>query len=127
MTKLVFGKAEGPAGMSEKDARLNKKWHGHVTAVTVSVDYRRLGLATRLMDILELVTDKQCVFHSLTLRSNIYSYDGWFVDLFVRASNIAIDMYTKLGYVTYRRVLNYYQDEGARREDGLGISLHCFS
>jgi len=47
--------------MSEKDARLHKKWHGHVTAVTVNVDYRRLGLATKLMDILELVTEKQYV------------------------------------------------------------------
>jgi N-terminal acetyltransferase B complex catalytic subunit len=45
--------------MTEKEARLSKKWHGHVTAVTVNVDYRRLGLATKLMDILELVTDKQ--------------------------------------------------------------------
>eukprot|EP01127_Copromyxa_protea_P001868 TRINITY_DN11777_c0_g1_i1.p1 TRINITY_DN11777_c0_g1~~TRINITY_DN11777_c0_g1_i1.p1 ORF type:complete len:193 (-),score=22.81 TRINITY_DN11777_c0_g1_i1:13-570(-) len=103
----IFGKAEGPAGYSEQEARLHQKWHGHVTAVTVNADYRRLGLATDLMDILELVTDKH--------------YDGWFVDLFVRASNIAIDMYTKLGYVTYRRVLDYYQDEGGKREDGLDM------
>jgi N-terminal acetyltransferase B complex catalytic subunit len=44
------------------------------------------------------------------------SYDGWFVDLFVRASNVAIKMYEKLGYVVYRRVKDYYQDE-----DGLGM------
>jgi hypothetical protein len=38
-----------------------------------------------------------------------YSYKGYFVDLFVRKSNdVAVDLYTKLGYVTYRTVLEYY-------------------
>lgn len=32
-------------------------------------------------------------------------HDGFFVDLFVRKSNdVAVDMYTKLGYVKYREV-----------------------
>lgn len=36
-------------------------------------------------------------------------YNAYFVDLFVRASNIlAINMYEKFGYVKYRRVLDYY-------------------
>lgn len=55
----VFGKAEGPKGMSETNAKKLKKWHGHVTAVTIPPDYRRLGLASRLMDVLELVTEEQ--------------------------------------------------------------------
>ena len=45
---LVMGKAEGPGD----------QWHGHVTALTVSPDYRRLGLALTLMKFLEDVSDK---------------------------------------------------------------------
>lgn len=43
-----MGKAEG----------MNENWHGHVTALTVSPDYRRLGLATTLMEFLEDVSEK---------------------------------------------------------------------
>lgn len=35
-------------------------WHGHVTALTVSPDYRRLGLAALLMNFLEDVSEKYC-------------------------------------------------------------------
>ncbi|KAI9208749.1 acyl-CoA N-acyltransferase [Polychytrium aggregatum] len=81
----IMGKAEG----------LNKLWHGHVTALTVSPEFRRLGLADGLMKILEEVSEK--------------IYNTYFVDLFVRSSNsVAIDMYTKFGYTVYRRVLSYY-------------------
>lgn len=84
----VMGKAEGKGQL----------WHGHVTAVTVSPQYRRLGLAKQLMDTLESTS------------SNIYN--AYFVDLFVRQSNtLAISMYTQLGYTTYRRVLDYYCGE----------------
>ena len=39
-------------------------------------------------------------------------YDGYFVDLFVRVSNVlAINMYKKLGYSVYRQVLGYYSGE----------------
>ena len=42
---------------------------------------------------------------------------AYFVDLFVRVSNkVAIDMYEKLGYVVYRRVLEYYSGD----EDAFG-------
>jgi N-terminal acetyltransferase B complex catalytic subunit len=44
----VLGKAEGEG----------KLWHGHVTAVTVAPECRRLGLATKLMHILEETTEK---------------------------------------------------------------------
>ena len=41
------------------------------------------------------------------------TYCGYFVDLFVRVSNsLAITMYEKLGYIVYRRVLEYYSGEG---------------
>lgn len=80
--------------MGKSEGR-EQNWHGHVTAVTVAPEYRRLGLGARLMSFLERVSDaKQCLF----------------VDLFVRQSNkVAHTMYGKLGYVVYRRVLQYYQ------------------
>lgn len=86
----VMGKAEG----------MMENWHGHVTALSVSPDYRRLGLAATLMKFLEDVSEKKRCF---------------FVDLFVRVSNqIAINMYHQLGYIVYRTVLEYYSgDENA--------------
>lgn len=58
----------------------------------------RQGLARKLMVLLEDITEKV--------------HDGYFVDLFVRASNsLAIGMYKKFGYVLYRRVLGYYAGE----------------
>lgn len=41
-----IGKAEGEG----------KEWHGHVSAVTVAPEYRRLGLARRLMYELERIS-----------------------------------------------------------------------
>ena len=43
-----MGKSEGRAD----------NWHGHVTALTVAPEYRRLGLAEKLMNILEDVSEK---------------------------------------------------------------------
>jgi len=87
----IMGKAEGA----------NDNWHGHVTAVTVSPGYRRQGLAAKLMSILEDVSEKRKCY---------------FVDLFVRVSNkVAVDMYHRLGYIVYRKVLEYYS--GERDED----------
>lgn len=60
MTGVKFlGKAEG------KD----KLWHGHVTAVTVSPEFRRLGLAHRLMNHLEDVTEKQVCCVNFVVKS----------------------------------------------------------
>jgi N-terminal acetyltransferase B complex catalytic subunit len=53
----VIGKAEGQG----------LEWHGHVTAITVAPEYRRLGLARKMMDLLEHVSDE--------------AYHGYFVDL----------------------------------------------
>lgn len=76
-------------------------WHGHVTAVTVAPEFRRLGQANLLMDFLERVSEEQ---------------NTYFVDLYVRASNaVAIDMYRLLGYVIYRQVIGYYS--GVNSED----------
>jgi len=85
----VMGKAEG-AG---------ENWHGHVTAVTVAPEFRRLGLARRMMKDLEDVSE--------------HKHNGYFVDLYVRMSNtLAIGMYKKLGYTVYRQVINYYSAGG---------------
>ena len=83
----ILGKAEG----------LAEEWHGHVTAVTVPPEYRRLGVAAQLMDMLERGSEND---------------QGYFVDLFVRESNgLAIGMYKKLGYSVYRQVIGYYSGE----------------
>lgn len=85
---LFAGKAEGQGDL----------WHGHVTAVTVAPEYRRLGVASNLMNFLEASSEK--------------CYNGFFVDLFVRVSNnLAILMYSNLGYTVFRQVLNYYSGE----------------
>lgn len=92
----IMGKAEGD----------DELWHGHVSAVTVCPQYRRMGLAAQLMDILESVSE--------------FSYNAYFVDLFVRKSNtVAIKMYERFGYTIYRRVLEYYT--GTVPEDAYGI------
>ncbi|GAB9475301.1 hypothetical protein Gpo141_00012401 [Globisporangium polare] len=82
------GKAEG----------YDENWHGHVSVVTVAPEFRRLGLAKKLMDSIESVSKDL--------------YNGYFVDLFVRVSNLpAIAMYEKLGFTVYRRILEYYTHE----------------
>ncbi|KAF1841650.1 n-acetyltransferas-like protein [Cucurbitaria berberidis CBS 394.84] len=71
-------------------------WHGHITALTVAPSARRLGHASALSSALERSSD---------------AANAWFVDLFVRASNeIAKELYRKMGYSVYRRVLDYYND-----------------
>jgi N-terminal acetyltransferase B complex catalytic subunit len=83
----LLGKVEGRG----------ENWHGHVTALTVAPQYRRLGLAQNLMAYLEQVSEQRKCY---------------FADLFVRASNlVAIEMYKKLGYSIYRRVIGYYSGE----------------
>ncbi|KAF8646949.1 hypothetical protein AX16_007040 [Volvariella volvacea WC 439] len=89
MMGYVLGKAEGSG----------HEWHGHVTALTVAPEYRRLGLARKMMNLLEFVSDE--------------IYKGFFVDLYVRCANtLAIEMYEKMGYSVYRRVKEYYGNLG---------------
>ncbi len=84
----LMGKVEG----------LKENWHGHVSALSVSPDFRRLGLAETLMNSLERISDS--------------AYNAYFVDLYVRKSNsLAISMYKKFGYIVYREVINYYSGE----------------
>ena len=88
MMGYILGKAEGKGEL----------WHGHVTAVTVASEFRRLGVAKNLMNYLEDVSEKQ--------------FNAYFVDLFVRVSNkLAQLMYQHLGYIVYRQVLGYYSQQ----------------
>lgn len=48
MNILVIGKCEGK----------EENWHGHVTCLTVTPEYRRLGLAGKLMRVLEDISDR---------------------------------------------------------------------
>lgn len=101
----VLGKAEGTPN----------DFHGHVTALTVAPEYRRLSLARILMNFLETASDDV--------------YGGMFVDLYVRCTNsIAIDLYEGLGYSVYRRVREYYGSFGGGKdeEDAFGPSLLLF-
>ncbi|KAL0209440.1 hypothetical protein RCL1_007808 [Eukaryota sp. TZLM3-RCL] len=90
INSYMIGKAEGE----------NELWHGHISAVTVGPEYRRMGLARHLCSWIEKMSNED---------------DCYFVDLFVRNSNkTAIDMYKKLGYDVYRTVLGYYHDRNGR-------------
>ncbi|KAI6251381.1 N-terminal acetyltransferase B complex catalytic subunit naa20 [Erysiphe necator] len=72
-------------------------FHAHITALTVAPHSRRLGLARTLSSSLESAGD---------------TYDAWFVDLFVRKSNIiAQTLYRGLGYSIFRTVKEYYHDD----------------
>lgn len=99
-----FQVAESPTGkimgymMGKSEGHVqNEQWHGHVTCLSVAPEFRRIGLAKKLMDGLEQTSEEKNCF---------------FVDLFVRVSNdIAVEMYKKLGYIVYRTVLEYYSGD----------------
>ncbi|EDW13296.1 N-alpha-acetyltransferase 20 [Drosophila mojavensis] len=68
--------------------------HGHVCALTVESHYRRLGVASLLMNHFA---------HLLDLRN------AWYVDLYLRCSNqAAYQLYCALGYCLRRVLLEYY-------------------
>ncbi|KAJ7286520.1 N-acetyltransferase [Mycena rebaudengoi] len=74
-------------------------FHGHVTALTVAPEYRRLSLARNLTALLEFASEE--------------IYNAYFVDLFVRCTNnVAIDMYEGMGYSVWRRIREYYGSLG---------------
>jgi hypothetical protein len=92
----VIGKSEGDA----------TDHHGHVTALTVAPEFRRLSLASSLMSLLE--TSSASPTHA-----------GYFVDLFVRCNNsTAIAMYEGMGYSVFRRVVGYYAGMGGAGSEG---------
>jgi N-terminal acetyltransferase B complex catalytic subunit len=132
----VIGKAEGsdpgPRSVPSsafKSAKEIKERHGHVTAITVAPEYRRLGVAQGLMKLLEKASAEVYQVRlrnqeSITQRQLIFtSIQAYFVDLFVRPSNqVAVAMYEGLDYSVYRKVAEYYQGggKGGADEDGYG-------
>ncbi|XP_043662746.1 N-alpha-acetyltransferase 20-like isoform X1 [Drosophila teissieri] len=71
--------------------------YGHVAALTVSPEYRRLGLATALMDYFFMASD---------LKGASY------VNLFMRTSNqAAYQLYTSMGYAHWQTFADYYPDD----------------
>jgi N-terminal acetyltransferase B complex catalytic subunit len=97
LMSYVMGKSEGKREL----------WHGHVTAVTVAPEYRRLGLAKQLMQGLEDTSERVYNVSFLPTRSKSRAFfthtlfprpQAHFVDLFVRQSNsLAISMYRQFG------------------------------
>lgn len=119
----VMGKAEGSVAREE--------WHGHVTALSVAPEFRRLGLAAKLMELLEEISERWQLFYvhyivgfilCANTRFLLLRKGGFFVDLFVRVSNqVAVNMYKQLGYSVYRTVIEYYSaSNGEPDEDAYG-------
>jgi N-terminal acetyltransferase B complex catalytic subunit len=100
----VLGKLESSPQGCPKDSPHYLPYHAHVTALTVAPSYRRLGHAQLLTASLEAAGNAN---------------NAWFVDLFVRESNkVAINMYEKMGYSVFRRVVGYYSGKVGAKEAG---------
>ncbi|KAG5440536.1 hypothetical protein PCK2_000361 [Pneumocystis canis] len=116
-TKLmgyVMGKTEGSG----------KQWHGHVTALSVASEYRRLGVARDLMKLLENISENMYNNQNIGTEkaTYIFRYNGYFIDLFVRLNNsAAINMYKSFGYSVFRRVIKYYNGSKGDDEDALDM------
>ena len=73
-------------------------WHSHISAISVSPEFRKLGVAKLLLHWFESVS--QTVHFC------------WFADLYVRVTNtVAIEMYKRRGYHIFREVIGYYSGE----------------
>ena len=82
-----------PTVLAKTEGR-GKEWHSHVTALTISPKFRKLGVARSFTQILENHSD---------------SMKCYFIDLFVRPSNkMAVSMYRKWNYSVFRTVRAYY-------------------
>ena len=101
------------------------EWHSHISAISVSPEFRRLGVGKLLLDKFEALSEDV--------------HFCWFADLYVRVTNkVAIDMYKFRGYEIFRTVSGYYSGEEdafdmrkplkrdiARRSlEGLGKRVH---
>ncbi|SPP85746.1 N-alpha-acetyltransferase 20 [Drosophila guanche] len=71
--------------------------YGHISLLAVAADYRRLGLATCLMG---------------QFTETVERYADWYVDLYVRPSNLtAMQLYESLGFVKFRWLSYFYENE----------------
>ncbi|KAH8255498.1 hypothetical protein KR038_004740 [Drosophila bunnanda] len=79
------------------DGKRQSANHGHISALAVAPEFRRLGLGTRLMESMRQLLDR---------------YRDPYLDLFVRQKNLsAISLYETLGYVKYRWLPQYYAND----------------
>lgn len=102
----MMGKTEGQLA--------KKEWHTHITAVSVNSFYRRLGLASHLCTELERLTEGP-------------PYETLFIDLFVKVTNtLAQQLYEKLGYSVYRRVVGYYGRKLPTDKNAIDDSIDAF-
>merc|ERR1712194_346316 len=86
-------------------------WHSHISALSIAVEFRRTGVARKLMEYLEELSGPKV-------------FDCYFVDLFVRGSNrTALAFYEDIGYTTFRTVVGYYSGE----EDAFDMRKCCLS
>lgn len=114
---LGFGQTSEISGymMGKTEGSVSKKeWHTHITAVTVQDQYRRLGLASELCLELEKLT-------------SVEPYNTMFVDLFVKVTNkLGRQLYEKLGYSVYRRVVGYYGGESPEDRNHIDDEIDAF-
>lgn len=76
---LVMGKAEGGG----------EKWHGHVTALTVAPEFRRLGLAGTLMNNLEQISEQYVLIQAICISIKHKSF--CFFNKLLQIRNVYID------------------------------------
>jgi N-terminal acetyltransferase B complex catalytic subunit len=92
---VVFSDGDGICGyligkLEEKEGAVC----AHLSALSIAPAFRKNGLGMLLMGLLE---------------ENGNLFGAHFADLYVRASNgVAVRFYESLGYVVYRRILEYY-------------------
>lgn len=112
-----FGKTSVTSGymMGKAEGRYDSKdWHTHITAVTVQDTYRRIGHALRLCLHLERLTGS-------------LPFSTYFIDLFVKVTNtLARQLYEKLGYSVYRRVVGYYGGSMPTDRNALDDDIDAF-
>ncbi|XP_016972301.2 N-alpha-acetyltransferase 20 [Drosophila rhopaloa] len=94
---FILGRRIVDAKESIGDGKDQSWSNGHISALAVAHDYRKLGLATRLLTTLRDMMDRK---------------GDWYVDLFVRGKNEkAISLYESLGYVKYRWMPQFYAND----------------
>ncbi len=79
----------------------NSEKHGHITSLAVSKNYRRLGLAEKLMKQAGNHTESFLQFHLAFIEKSLSEcYDATSITLHVRKSNLAaLNLYEKqLGF-----------------------------
>lgn len=81
----IIGKVEG-----------SQEYHSHISALAVDDAYRRIKISSNvLLECFKNISD--------------YISKVKFIDLFVKCDNLlALNLYEKIGYSVYRRVIGYY-------------------